>query len=70
MTTRRIFALLLALVLAFALCACGGKNTNTPANDASMTLEGVPAIPDFTKVNTSAFKGVEDGVLTVGMECA
>ena len=69
MTIRRISALLLALILAFALCACGSKQPSEN-NDVSANLEGVPAIPDFTKTNTSAFKGVEDGVLTVGMECA
>ena len=47
MTTRRISALLLALVLAFALCACGAKEP-AGGNDASANLEGVPAIPDFT----------------------
>ena len=69
MTIRRISALLLALVLAFALCACGSKQP-AASNDVSANLEGVPAIPDFTGTNTASIKGVEDGVLTVGMECA
>ena len=67
--TRRITALVLALLLALALCACGG-NQSSGGPDASLTLEGVPAIPDLTSVNTASIKGVEDGVLTVGMECA
>ena len=67
--TRRITALVLALMLALALCACGG-NQSSGGSDASLTLEGVPAIPDFKNIDTSAIKGVEDGVLTVGMECA
>ena len=67
--TRRITAIALALLLALTLCACGG-NQSSNGNDASLTLEGVPAIPDFTNVDTSSFPGVEDGVLTVGMECA
>ena len=67
--TRRIFALLTAAVLAFALCACGG-NESSGGSDASVNLEGVPAIPDLTGVDTASIKGVEDGVLTVGMECA
>ena len=67
--TRRITALVLALLLALALCACGG-NQSSGGPDASLTLEGVPAIPDLTSTNTANIKGVEDGVLTVGMECA
>ena len=66
MTIRRISALLLALVLAFALCACGSKQP-AASNDVSANLEGVPAIPDFTGTNTASIKGVEDGVLTVGL---
>ena len=70
MTTRRISALLLALVLAFALCACGSGNapaSNTPASSPAVEI---PPVPDLTGIDTSTIAGVEDGVLTVGMECA
>ena len=71
MTTRRIFALLTALVLAFALCACGNDQpSNSNNNETVDYLASVPAVEDLTGVDTSAFPGVEDGVLTVGMECA
>lgn len=49
---RRMFALLLTLMLALSLVACG------------------TASPDSTTSSTSStIQGLEDGVLTVGMEC-
>jgi putative lysine transport system substrate-binding protein len=48
---RRIFALILAMMMALSLVACG-SSADTGDNDAS-----------------AAATGVEDGVLTVGMEC-
>jgi len=42
---RKIFAMMMALTMALALCACGGGEAGVPS-------------------------GVEDGVLTVAMECA
>ena len=68
---RRVFALLMAAVLAFALCACGSKEpANTNSGETTDYLATVPAVEDLTGVDTSAMPGVEDGVLTVGMECA
>ena len=69
--TRRMTALLIAAVLAFALCACGNSatpNTDDPAANSPAVV--IPDVPDLTGVDTSAIPGVEDGVLTVGMECA
>ena len=57
MIMKRLIALVLALTMAMALAACGGEKapeTTAPA-DAG---------------NSAAIKGVSDGVLTVGMECA
>ena len=51
---KKILALVLALTMALTLAACGGGN-DTPGESA----------PSFTSV-----PGTEDGVLTVGMECA
>ncbi len=67
--TRKITALILALLLALALCACGGDQSDTPGNSGTVTAD-LPSIPNLTGVDTSAIRGVEDGVLTVGMECA
>ena len=54
---RKIFALTLAILMMLALAACGSteQQTNNPSNEG-----GSAAVPS----------GVEDGVLTVAMECA
>ena len=77
---RRIFALFLTLAMVFALTACGSKttqddttasdpDTSTPTQEQTPAVD-VPPVEDLTGVDTSAIPGVEDGVLTVGMECA
>lgn len=70
---KKILALTLALVLALSLCACGGGNTDTTTNDngdaADTATVEIPPVEDLTGTDTSAIPGVEDGVLTVGMEC-
>lgn len=50
--TRRMLSLMMAIMMIFALAACGG--TDDEGGDAD---------------NTVIVTGVEDGVLTVGMEC-
>ena len=50
---KRLFCLMLALLMGFTLAACGGGEEETTAPSG----EG------------SAIPGLEDGVLTVGMEC-
>ena len=81
---KRISCLLLAALTALSLTACGGGSTEstppetspaetTPAvtTPAETTpAVSVPPVEDLTGVDTSAIPGVEDGVLTVGMECA
>ena len=73
---KKILALTLALVLALSLCACGGGTDTTTTDDRDTaastndtTAVEVPAVEDLTSTDTSAIPGVEDGVLTVGMEC-
>ena len=65
---KRIVSLLMAALMALALAACGGDSgsAGTKAPDTA----AVPPVADLTDVDTSAIPGVEDGVLTVGMECA
>lgn len=61
---KKISALLLALTMLLSLCACGG---GTPAASAS------PAASADTAASPAAStvpSGVDDGVLTVAMECA
>ena len=64
--------LTLALSLALTLTACGGKTDPTPTPDGENTtpVHTVAPVANLTGVDTSAIPGVEDGVLTVGMECA
>ena len=57
---KKILALTLALLMVLSLAACGGNDA--PAADA-------PAA-DAPAADAPAIAGVEDGVLTVGMECA
>lgn len=52
---KKIIALLLAVCMLLALAACGGSPKEDPANNTD---------------NTSISSGVEDGVLTIAMECA
>lgn len=52
---KKFSALTLALTLLLTLTACGGKTEPTPTPDGE---------------NPAALTGVEDGVLTVAMECA
>ena len=60
---KKILALVLALVMVLSLVACGGSSapaaTEAPKADAPAATEAPAAIT-----------GVEDGVLTVGMDCA
>ncbi len=64
---RRVIACLLALVMALALCACGSTAaTDTPAATAA-AADSASTAADTSAANVS---GVEDGVLTVAMECA
>ena len=51
---KKLIALVLALTMALTLAACGGSNDT----------------PGETNPVASAIPGLEDGVLTVGMECA
>ena len=74
---RRWMSAILALTMALALTACGGDSSSSSSND-STPAEYTPAAPaveippveDLTDTDTSAIPGLEDGVLTVGMECA
>ena len=82
---KRFSALVLALAMALSLTACSGggtgSNSGGSSSDGSGSVSGsgsgtdtpevtIPPVEDLTGVDTSAIPGVEDGVLTVGMECA
>lgn len=70
---KKLLPLFLALALALGLTACGSTGgtggSATPSGSAA-PVGSVPPVEDLTGVDTSKVLGVEDGVLTVGMECA
>ena len=68
---RRIvnLSVLLLLVCAMLFAACDAKR-NAGKINADDYLSGVPKVENLTEMDTSKIIGLEDGVLTVGMECA
>lgn len=67
---KKGIALLLAMLMALSLAACAKDDGGSADADNGGSTVEVPAVKDLTGVDTSAILGVEDGVLTVGMECA
>ena len=90
--TRRILAVLMALVMVFALAACGGEPTTTESSAPASSAPAESGAPEDSAapsadpqaaaqavidslvvpegIDPTAVQGVEDGVLTVAMECA
>lgn len=69
---KKLLALTLTLVLALSLCACGGTSDGDTAKGNEEPKTGsveIPPVEDLTSTDTSKILGLEDGVLTVGMEC-
>ena len=62
---KRLPSLLLAATMAVTLAACGGGSAETPAPESATPTASAPAA-----TAGAVLSGVEDGVLTVGMECA
>ena len=79
---RRILAAVLAAQMGLTLVACGSTTSNNGGNSGNAGNAGgadtgetgadsvIPPVEDLTDVDTSTIPGLEDGVLTVGMECA
>ena len=71
---RRMLALLLAALMLVAMTACGTKNETAadPASTETANTEstGTEAGDSAETAETSVIPGLEDGVFTVGMECA
>ena len=63
---NRILALVLSLVMMLALCACGSTSASTDTSAAT----DAAASDASSEAAETAVSGVEDGVLTVAMECA
>ncbi len=64
---KKLMATIMAMVMALSMTACGGSDA--PETGNTNTLD-IPPVADLTGVDTSKIPGLEDGVLTVGMECA
>ena len=73
---KRLLSLLMALAMTASLAACGGSGDTDDTETGAETQEPagsesvVPPVEDLTDVDTSTIPGLEDGVFTVGMECA
>ena len=77
---RRMIALLLAALMLVAMTACGAKNettdTSAPADTAATettsteTADTSDAAESTETADPAPIPGLEDGVFTVGMECA
>ena len=64
---KKILCIVMALAMILTLAACSAQ-TNADGNEAPTAT--IPAVEDLTGTDTSQIIGLEDGVLTVGMECA
>ena len=68
---KKLLALTMALAMVLALAACGSSNSGSAAPAASADKSaGAAAASGSAASDGDAIPGTEDGVLTVGMECA
>ncbi len=67
---KKLAALFLSLTLALSLTACGGDTNTTPTPGGESTTPVTDPTPNGENTAPAALTGVEDGVLTVAMECA
>ena len=64
---KKILCIVMALAMVLSLAACSAP---TNADGDKTPTATIPAVEDLTGTDTSKIIGLEDGVLTVGMECA
>lgn len=71
---KKFLALAMALAMTASLAACGGSPAPAASSASGSAVSDptapVPPVEDLTGEDTSSIPGLEDGVLTVGMECA
>jgi putative lysine transport system substrate-binding protein len=67
---KKLLALLLALTLILGLVACSGSDSTDAAESGSAATTDTEATTDTDSDTQSVPTGVEDGVLTIAMECA
>ena len=66
---KKLTSALLAGAMALSLAACGGSASVAASSEAASSEAASSAAAEST-AGAAAIPGVEDGVLTVGMECA
>ena len=64
---KKLICILLTLAMTLALAACGGSEA--PATEAAPAVTEAAAGTEAPAAS-AAIPGLEDGVFTVGMECA
>ena len=64
---KKFLCIVMALAMILSLAACSTQ-TNVGSNETPTAT--IPAVEDLTGTDTSKIIGLEDGKLTVGMECA
>jgi putative lysine transport system substrate-binding protein len=67
---KKLLALLLALTLILGLVACSSSDTTDAAESGSVATTDTEATTGTDSDTQSVPSGVEDGVLTIAMECA
>ena len=68
---KKILSLTMALAMVLALAACGGSSAPAPtAAPAPAAAEAAPAATEAAAPTADVPAGLEDGVLTIAMECA
>ena len=72
---KKLFCMLLAMTMALSLAACGGsgasETTEAAASGSAETTQAASGTSDTTQAAAASdIPGLEDGVFTVGMECA
>ena len=63
---KKLLSLIMAMTMVLSLAACGGSKSEAPAQTEAPAAE----TPAEAPAADAGYTGVEDGVLTVGMECA
>lgn len=76
---KKLLALMLSASMVLSMTACTNNpvsssgqptdSTQTPATGSTQPQVSIPPVADLTGTDTSTIPGLEDGVLTVGMEC-
>ena len=68
---KKIIALLLSMMMVLSMAACGSSDASPAASQsAPVSTAASTGEADGSEATTAAIPGLEDGVLTIAMECA